>query len=399
MLVAALLLLQRFAVPVGQEQLAALVPVVSLLVLIGWAAGGFRVDRRRLVLVTVMTGTAVLLTLVQLVAGATPSLLSVLLLGVLYVPAALVPVAGGDAGRRVSLFFVRCMAVAAVLSLAQYAVQSAGARWRDWLAELVPPDLLLQEFNRGNPITYGSDIDRATAIVFIEPSFLSLFLGVAVLLALRLRLRWPVVALLIAGIVPTVAGNGLVVVLLGAAALLLTTERRVLLTLLPTAVLAGAVSLLTPLGALYLQRSTEGGGTDSSTGLRIVQPYVQLLPPPLEQPGSALIGAGAGAAGPYIASRFTEPLLATVIPKIVFEYGMLGVVGILLPLLLLLLAPLRRRPELLGLAVTFFVLNASLQAAIMVYLVVLVMLWLPELQPPTGGRSGAERPLTRTASA
>lgn len=361
-------------------------PIVSVLVAVGCALGLFRVDRRRLVLVTVLVLTAAALTLVQLLLGAMPSLLSFALLIVLYAPAVLTPKADAVAYRAVGRFFVRLMGVAAVVSVVQLVVQAAGLPWRDWLAQVVPAQLLLADFNTGNPISYGASIDRATAVVFLEPSFLSLLLGVAVVVALRLRLGWKPVTLLLVGIVPTVAGNGLVVVGLAIVVWFFSRSRGRLLELVPAGVLAVAVAALTPLGAVFLARSTEGGGEDSSTGLRLVQPYVQLVPPSLQDALHALVGHGAGAASDYIARTTTQPLLATAFPKVLFEFGLIGVVGVLLPLLILLASPLRRQPELIGLVAAFFVVNASLLTPLTVYLVVLLLLWMPDMAERGSGR-------------
>ena len=374
-----LILAQRLAVPVGGEQLAALVPLVTLFVVVGLGTGVLVVDRRRLALVAVMVATVVGVSLVQIVGGIAPSLLSIALFVVLWAAVITRPRGTVEDGRAVGVFFVRVMCVAAVLSMVQYAVQATGRRWTDLLAQVVPADYVLQQFNSGNPIEYGSTIDRTVAIVFLEPSFLSLFLGLAAVTALRYRLRWPTITLLLLGIVPTVAGNGILILALGVVAFLLVHGRRRLAALIPAAVLAVGVGVLTPLGAIYLTRSTEGGGTNSSTGLRFVQPYVQLIPQPLQQPFTALFGRGAGSARDWITANLREPLLATVFPKTLFEFGVVGIIGVLVPLVIILVRPLGRRPELVGLVFAFLVVNDSLLAGIMVGLVLLILLWLPDL--------------------
>ncbi len=358
----------------------------TVLFLIGIASGVFAVDRRRLGLVAALIGTATLATLAQVLVGVSPSLLSFALLIVLYLPALLRP--RGDAVDHAAIgrFFVRLMAVAALLSILQFAVQFLGLTWHNWISELVPAQFVLQDFNDGNPIVFGSDINRATALVFLEPSFLSLFLGIAVVVAMRLRMGWPLVSLLLLGIVPTVAGNGVVIVALAAIVWLFLRSRDRLLALVPALALTAVMGVLTPLGALFIQRATEGGSVNSSSGLRFVQPYVLLVPPPLQHVASALVGEGAGSTSDWIAAHIpvTEPLLATVFPKILFEFGLLGIVGMLVPLMVLFLAPLRRQPEMFGVAVAFFVVNGSLLTPLMVYLAVLVLVWFSDL---LGGRA------------
>jgi hypothetical protein len=298
-------------------------------------------------------------TLAQLVLGSAPSLFSLALVVALYSMAAVVARISPDAVASVERVFLRLMAVFALVSVGQLATQYLGIPYEDHLLRVVPETLLLDNYNTADPIAYGESLYRSNGVIFLEPSFLSLFLGAAVALALYRRADWRLVTVLLVGMVPPLAGSGFVVLIPVLVFLAFSHRRRNLLAVVPALLVAAAVAFLTPLGELYLDRSTEASDTNTSSSARLVQPYTTLLPPSIEDPVSTAVGHGAGVANDYLTRIGLGDVTTPVVPKIFYEYGLTGLLGILGLLLLLLGRGVRQRPWTAGLLLLYLYVNAS----------------------------------------
>lgn len=376
-LILSVTLFQRLAVPLGTLQVSLTIPLVLLLLVGGLLSGELRVHAARLRILAVVYAAAVAGTLAQLVLGGAPSLFSLVLFLALYamvgVSAELTP----RALESVERAFIGLMTLAAVVSIGQLASQMAGVPYRDLLADVVPEAFLLQGYNTADPIAYGDPLYRSNGIVFLEPSFLSLFLGVAVALALY-RGAGPLrVTVLLVGMIPPLAGSGFVVLVPAVVVLVLSSHRRKLGAVLPAVLLAAVVATVTPLGERYLERSTEASDSRTSSSARLVQPYETLLPPSFEDPVEAAVGHGAGAADGYLIDIGRPDTTAPVFPKVLFEYGLLGIVGILLPLVLYLGAGAIARPWSIGLLIAYLYVNASFLQNTQVFLTLFWMTLLP----------------------
>lgn len=360
-LVVALVVTQRFAIPLGSSQVPLILPLGLLILAIAFSRGAMTFHRVRAPLTLTVCLTALVCTLVQLGTGSVPSLLSMFLLVLAYLPAALVSTEGRRAVFGVSRLFVWIMTAAAVVALAQFGAQYVGLANVDYLGQALPAPFLVQGFSPNALISYGADLRRSNGYLFLEPSFLSLFLGLAVVVAIKNRSGWVRVTILLAGMVPTLAGNGLVVLLAGVVVSLFLPDRRRLLTLVPGLVGAVVAAAATPLGALYLRRSTEAGSSGSSSSFRFVQPYTTLLPATFDSPFHALFGHGAGNSDHYLdVVRNLIEVTRPAIPKVFFEYGVLGALGIAGALAAIMITGLRERPWMVGVLITYFFINASL---------------------------------------
>lgn len=65
-------------------------------------------------------------------------------------------------------------------------VQDVGVPYRDVLGLLLSEGFLLQGYNTGDPLFFGSPIYRVHGILILESSFVSYFLGLAAVIALYL---------------------------------------------------------------------------------------------------------------------------------------------------------------------------------------------------------------------
>jgi hypothetical protein len=338
--------------------------------------GILQLDFVRYRLYVVACSVLLSLTLLAFVAGREPSLPSALLAVALYALAAFDFSLRRSDINRVYDVFVRVMTVAAVVSLLQGAVQYAGVKYRDWVGDLLPQALIIPNYNSGDPLAYGSSIYRVNGLLFLEPSFLSYFLGIAVVVALQRRAAWWKVALLLAGMVPTLAGNGFVIVLPAIVLLFAVADRGVRRLAIPL-VFAAVLALVTPVGSRLVDRVDEINSPGSSGYLRMVAPYTVVIPPVLDDPSAMVVGFGAGRASDYAADFGPDSLIVPYLPKLLFEYGLVGTLAFSLFALSVFLTGVRR-PLVPGLLLAYFVVNAAfLQAPIALTTILFVVILRP----------------------
>jgi hypothetical protein len=325
--VLAVVVLQRFAVPgIGT---ALCLPVVLAVVGYLGLGGALVEDARRTRLYLLAVGACCAAALLSaLVFASEWSLKSLALLVVLYVPFCLrLRQEHGHLYRPLLEFFNTVMVVVACVALAQWLAQLVGWAYRD-LLDVVPDALLVQGYNTTYPVQYGSPLMKANAVVFLEPSFCSQFLAVAMVVQLLLgghRWRLPLYA---AGLLATVSGTG--IVLLGVGLAVLAVRRgaawtaRVLLLLL----LLGAVALSTLPGQVLAGRASERTEQDSSAQARFVAPYVLVAEGLARDTATLLVGRGPGVVSQSAGARYfnAERVDANypVIPKLAAEYGIIA---------------------------------------------------------------------------
>ncbi len=389
-LLAVTLLTQRLAIPLGEDQLPLSLPLVIGVLGFGLLTGALRIDPQGLRLYALAMGAAAACTLAVLVLGGVPSLLSLSFLLAIYTVAVVrTPVAPESVADTAHRAYLAIMTGAAAVSVGQFVVQYLGVPYEDLLARVVPAQFLQQGYATGDPLVYGSPLHRTNAVLFLEPSFLGYFLGIAIVMALARRSSPWRVLLLVAGAIPPLAGNAVVVVLAGVAVLAAGPLRSRLRALVPTLAVVLVVVLATPLGDLYFERSTEISGDGNSTTLRLIDPYEILLPAWVSTPESVLVGQGAGVATTVIDTTTEEAVITPVVPKLLLEYGVLGAVPLLLFLGWAVAGGLRGRPWALGLVIGFFVLNAALLQVTFAVGTILLARLVPAL-PPQGDRPPAQ---------
>jgi hypothetical protein len=370
-IVTAIVVLQRIAIPVGASQISVVLPIV----LIGLGTlvftGALVEDRYRAGAYLVAFALCLAAALGSSLAGNEGSLLSLLLLGVLYAPFAYV--LRPELRRlypKVVDFFCRLMLIGAGLSVGMWAAQMAGWKYRD-LFEFLPPQYLLEDYNTAYPIRYGSEIFKSNGIIFLEPSFCSQFLALALIAQLdRGGKRWRL-PVYVAGILPTVAGTGLLLIAFG---LIMLSVRRGPLwaggMFLLTVVVAGAIAA-TPVGGLLSSRADETSEQGSSFNLRFTEPYQRAYDFLGETDSAPFVGRGPGFVNRETDDYFERTELSLAFPtptKLLAEYGVIAGFAFLAFILLIFLSKV---PSLTIAAATLFLhltLSGSLLQPFTVYL-------------------------------
>ena len=399
-------LLQRITVP-------GLPIPITVLLAVGWVglAAVFRIvefNRLRLLLWLAAAGVSGMFVPLQTVVVDNPSV-SVNSWGLWMVVWAPMVVQLKRRDERTYLRFTRAVAHIGVglasLSLVFIGSQLVGIRYSDWVSSVVPSSLLVQDFIVSYPIVYGSQIYKSNGWIALEPSFMSFFLGVALICALLARARVWQVLLIGVGLLTTVAGSGLALLAVFIPVLALQGKLGSLRRYFIPGGVVGVLFASTVFGEAILSRVTEVGSARSSTSLRVTEPYVELWPHFIADPVGIFLGYGPGSSADVVTGSGIYGLLVPNILKVVYDYGMLA--G---PLLIaLMVSAYLRGPSTafaLSLAASIFVIQGTAQPIIICSIIV-ISLWSPtttspdaalddrESAPPQLRRDGAETTFSR----
>ena len=326
-LIVLLLVTQRLGIQVGDTSVSFALPISYLAIGVLLVRGRLRHSRVRAELFVLAFGACLVATTLVALNGGRFSMPSLLLLLAVYLPWTLR--ASGAAGQEVlhvaGTVFVSAMLVLAVAGVGQLVGQLSGLwTYTDYLGDLLPPNLEFLGYNTNIPLVYGSATFKANGFVLSEPSFLSQFCALAVLVALMMRQRAWKILVLLAGLASAVSGTGILLLVAGVVLLVVRARERIRPAYVIAATVVVLVVVLGPTGALLLGRSDEVVVPGSSGNSRFVAPYTQALTQLGNDPDLYLRGAGPGMA--YSLSNLIGPLQAnyTILPKLVLEYGLIA---------------------------------------------------------------------------
>ena len=379
-------LTQRFGLP--NQPVPLLLPVIGVWAVAAAAKGVVVVDRARLAfwLTGASVGALVMLVQATVVPGAQISITAWGLIVAVWLPFVVRLVHRSSAAFRAMLrYTTRIGLVLASIAVVMLVSQFVGLPYRDWLAEVVPAPLLLTDFVITYPITYGSAIYKANAWIGVEPSMVSVQLGLSLLAAILVRERaWKVLVLLV-GLAATLSGSGIVIAGIGLVVMLGFRSRTLVVRYVPVAVGAVVAILLTPVGQLLLGRSTEFQSDNSSTSLRALQPYQLLYPLWREHLSGVLLGYGPGSSQRLVEASGVTGLLVPSPVKLFFEYGLLAG-GVLAAMMLACYWGGPSRVFAVSLLVSLWVLQPGTTTMVIVApLLIFVSLWSPRTESPIEG--------------
>jgi len=350
---ALVVLVQRLGIPLGDTA----IPLTLLLVIVWFGAG---LSSRR----TTISGSALIVWLAfvaiagtsAILAGGQGSVLSLLQVAIFWIALTL-RARDESEGKRILLGASTVTIAAAGFGVLQVVISAATRVFLDPFVWFGP--FVLSGYNTTYNVGALGTWDKANGGVFLEPSFLSLTCGLVVVLIVQgvvfksasIWIKTLILAVLVAGIVASTALSG--IVLIPALLLALITSIRRLIIAAGVVALGLALLPSLPLVQAYVFRFTSEGSNDA----RLVRPYTELVPIVLRDrpvwgygPGSADAAARALTGGTWQAE-----VTAPTVVKLLFEYGLVGTVALLL---------------LLGIGVTRSGLPMATLAAILIALLV-----------------------------
>lgn len=361
-----LVVTQRLALPVAGLAVPLALPLGLGLAALLLVTRSAQWDRSRVELYALAAPACVAAALVSTTLAPAGTVTSLVLLLVIYLPWLLRAAPElAPLGEEVAALFVRLMLVLAAVGVVQLLAQYAGLwSYSDLVRRFVPAPLVYEGFNNSIPLSYGSSVYKSAAFVFLEPSFFSQSCALAVLVALVRRAPVWQLVVLVAGLASAVSGTGVLLLGVGGVVVLLRARHLVGPAHLLTAAALVVAVLLSPVGRLLLARSTETSEQGSSGYLRFVQPYVEVAAGLDGGPLRYLVGAGPGTAERLLTSGrggvLGEFVVYGIVPKLVFEYGLLAASLVVLLLLVTLVERARGLVLPTALVVFLFVLSGSL---------------------------------------
>lgn len=316
--------LQKIGISLGDDAVA---PLAIPLMLLGLAAVIFFVppiiDSKRVALVALFLGAV----LASTALSTRFSMASVVLLFALYAPFAITFQTSDTNYRRCMEFFSKTMVVMAGITIAQLFLELVGS-WRMWpnLDELLPSSLLVPNFNYIQPIAWRSHLMKPNAVFFLEVSFLSQYLAIALAVEIVLFQRLWRIILFTAVLFATFAGTGLLLLALTLPVLLGRLDMKYMTMIIIGLVLVGVLALEVGWLDVVAHRIGEYRYSGSSANMRFVAPLDRLIDFMARGPQSIYSGIGAGQIEKANDFQWWP------ITKAVVEYG--AITGILLYVLI-----------------------------------------------------------------
>jgi len=270
------------------------------------------------------TGRVALYFLFVVVSGLTTTLFatnysinSFALYTILYLPLVVAFRVSEATYRQCMNAFSSLMVAAATILFAQHLVQLA-IGWQYWpnLDQLLPPSLLIPNFNYVQPIVWGMNYMKPNGIFFLEVSFLSQFIALALGIELVLFRRWWRVTLFVAAVFATFAGTGLLLLLLTVPVLIGRVSIRNMMLATAGFAIIGLLAWWLGWVDLVSHRFDEFNRTGASANMRFVEPYNRLVAF-ASDPHSLYSGIGAGQIEKALNFQWWP------ITKAILEYGII----------------------------------------------------------------------------
>lgn len=378
--------LQRFGLPLGGFRLPAVVPVVAAVFFVLLVQNRAVIAERSALLFILFCAYALFcagLALAVPPQGTTASVFSIGYLLILYSFIVFRLRPGLAVAETLAIFrnFVTIIAVCACL---QFAAQFAGIGLFSF-AGFVPDSLLLEEaYNVVIPVWYGATIYKANGIFLLEPSFLSQFAAVALVIEFLYFGSAARMGLFVLALIVAFSGTGLLI--LGFAVVVASVlERRALWRMVGLLVIGGLILALfgASIAPEYMdsvvRRLSEFDSEEASGFIRFISPYI-MVGDATADPRS-IIGFGPGTAERFDMLGYTYGVNA--VTKILIDYGIPG-----LSIYVLLLLSCFYRAEMRALSAVglfWFVFGGGyhLTPAI-VYTLAVLLTWGPGLRDHAG---------------
>jgi hypothetical protein len=310
---------QRFCFPYGTFQIPVAVPVAYLALLLLLVSGRLRISTVGLALYAAAV-TAMIVTLYIGKDWFSPfSFWYLIVLYFVYVFSAETTLAEylGDLE-----FYQRILIVLAVIALLQFAEQVASGGTFSIFA-YISPDYWLAGYNTRPTLSYGSAFHKANAQFFLEPSFLSQFMAVGIIIELLYFGRWRRIALYGAAIFASFSGTGMVLLLLFGAAALIRAKRYEFFYAVPVLLLLLVLFRDNSYVTAITGRVGEFDSQQTSAFMRFIAPNEALIEAIGSDFRAFMFGKGPGAVEHLNRSLdFISNFPVT--HKLLIEYGILG---------------------------------------------------------------------------
>ncbi|WP_277980611.1 hypothetical protein [Sphingomonas phyllosphaerae] len=303
---------------IGVGPSGAIIPVIFPIALIALTVGVlfarpvFRPERAMLYLAVVITSA-----LSTVLFTTSFSLSSIGLYFLLYLPFLVAFDTTPETHRKCLTLFSNLMLAFAAIVWIQHAIQfSIG--WQYWpnLDKLIPSAYLVPEFLYIQPLQFGMKYMKPSGITFLEVSFISQFISLALIIELLFLNRMMRVIFFGATLFATFAGTGLALLLVALPIVFTRMNVRTFITVLATAFIALFVALQLQWFDMVANRMGEFDKQGSSGSSRFIEPLDRVRRALLD-PSAVYSGVGPGQIERG-GNTFWWPIV-----KAVVEYGLI----------------------------------------------------------------------------
>ncbi len=312
---------QRFCIPLGTFQISIVVPLAYLAIYVLIAAAQVRINTIGFLL---YAATVTLMVATLYFGKFFFSPFSVIYLFVLYLPY----IFSVDISREEYLghltIFQKLLVGLAVIALAQLACELAGVQLPSPF-DYLPQDFRMIGYNTRPTLGYTSSFHKANAEFFLEPSFLSQYMALGIIIEILYFGKWWRIALYGLAIFASFSGTGMVLLVLFSAFCVVRAKRYELLFLVPVLL---AVYLAVQDNAYVTAitgRIDEFGDENSSAFVRFIGPNQALIDLIFPDFTYFLVGRGPGVAD-QLGRSLDYVSNFPVMHKLLIEYGMFGLV-------------------------------------------------------------------------
>ncbi len=314
--------LGKFGVPpLAERGIGLALPMLFISVIVGLLLKRLVIVPQRLIALCLIFGV---ISVVQIASGMEISISAITLLLVLCFlivfedsgvgPA---PVAGQEVFIKLAIFF-------SILGLYQFVAQKglpfAAVKPVD---AFVPDSFLVKGYNSVAMASYKSELFRPNGIFFLEPSFYSQFVALAIVIELfSVKRRLWHIGLFLCALITSISGTGIIVLMVGSTVLVSAPHGRSGLILL-IALAAGFALFHDELGMTRIwERMSEFNRPGTSSYERFIVGFHLLSDYFSKNPWQIMFGFGAGQFSREIKAMYDAADTALI--KMLFEYGLVG---------------------------------------------------------------------------
>ncbi|MCD0160821.1 hypothetical protein IHN63_05800 [Deinococcus sp. 6YEL10] len=186
----------------------------------------------------------------------------------------------------------------------------------------------LDGYNIQYPIFYGSQIFKQNGIFYLEPSFFSQFIAIALAIEIKYRRKVLYIIILLFGFISSFSGTGIIIIGAFFLSEMLSIRKKLKerLWIIALVLIIILVSFVNPFYNIFerLSEITTLSENDSSGFYRFISPFINYSYFTSESSIlTIMIGCGAGCV-----DRLSLPLIANynTIFKLLFEYGLIGLI-------------------------------------------------------------------------
>jgi hypothetical protein len=382
---------QRFCVPFGTSQIpiSAFIAYAALYLLL--TSGRARVNATALILYGAVIVSLVVTLFFGKVFFSTFSFFYLILLYFVYLFST-------DVTRSEYLGYLKIyqnlMIGLAIIALAQF-VEQLTLHTTMSLFDLVPENFQLIGYNTRPTLFYGSAFYKANADFFLEPSFLSQYMAVAIIIEILFFGSWKRIALYGAAIFVSFSGTGMVLLLLFAVATVIRTRRWAMLYPLPFLVILLVIFQDNQFVTAIVGRLGEFDDTNTSAFMRFIGPnevLTSILGPDF---GAFLVGRGPGFVEDLNRGMLGAPVNFPVIHKMLLEYGIVGTLPFMAFILHRFFAGSRSKLLSAAALLMYLFLSGSLLQPHTIFLFYVLVILMPMQAGETVTRNIAKRDMPR----